>query len=304
VTERFCFTVYIPSLHRDEHIYELITGEYLGILKFIQNNDNIGLSNYLEYIVETKCQDPEIFKNLNRLDKYCIILSLVMVCVGNLLEFSITCPETDKTYNIDITVSDIIPKINNLDFAEITVPIYNDNHMVVSIPDSILGSTDNYIKRLYINNNTFDLSSMTDTEVSTVIEQLPYNVFHHLQDALNDIYEQCDDIVYFTYTSPYVQASKPVKFRFNLYDTSFFDFIKTLLRDDLLSYYKMIYSMISRFKFTESHINNITPAELKMYMSFVKEEVKVHNDRVESMSSKSTSSISPPSPSVDFPDIG
>ena len=227
-----------------------------------------------------------------------------MVCVGNILEFSITCPDTDKTYNIDITVSDIIPKINNLDFAEITVPIYDDNHMVVSIPDSILGSTDNYIKRLYINNNIFDLSSMTDTEVSTVIEQLPYNVFHRLQDALHDIYEQCDNIVYFTYTSPYVPASKPVKFRFNLYDASFFDFIKTLLRDDLLSYYKMIYSMISRFKFTESHINSITPAELKMYMSFVKEEVKVHNDRVESMSKKPTSSISPPSPSVDFPDIG
>lgn len=261
-----------------------------------------GLSGYLEHIIEKKCVDPSIYNNLNRLDKYCIILSLIMICIGNVLEFSMQCPETDKAYNIDITVSDIISKINNLDISDLTISLDDDNYMVVSIPNTILGENDNYIKTLHINGNTFDLSSMSQSETTLIIEQLPYNVFDRLHSALRGIYEQCDKIIYFTYKSPYVDAVTPVKFKFNLYDTSFFDFIKTLLKDDLLSYYKMIYSMISKFKFTESHINKITPAEIKMYMSFIREDVKSHNDRMESMTKKPSSGIPNPSASVDFPD--
>ena len=211
---------------------------------------------------------------------------MIMIGIGNTLEFKITCTETDKEFNVDIIISDIISKINSIDINNMEIPLDAENYIVVSTPSEIFGDESNYIKQLYINNQLFNMVELSTDERDVVIEQLPYNVFDRIHNMFHHIYKQCDEIVYFEYRSPHVPDSKPIQFTFNLYDSTFFDFIKTLLRDDLLSYYKMYYSLTAKFKFDITYLQDITPAETKMYMSFIREDLQERKEQVNEATSK------------------
>ena len=107
-----------------------------------------------------------------------------------------------------------------------------------------------------------------------------------MRDTFADIHKQTNNIVYFKHRTPYVVDSTYTSYNFNLYDDSFYNFIKSLLREDLLGYYKMYYALTTKFKFDMNYIQSITPAETKMYLSMIREDIKQRQEAIE-QSSKS-----------------
>ena len=269
----------MPSQARDVKFYELQNREYLNILKFLQNQDDDNLEIFLENLIQKTCTEPDLYKEFNRLDKYCIILSVIMICIGNTLEYTLTCSETEKQFNVEIVLSDIISKINNINFSDITISLTGDDYMKVSGPTSLRGVSDNIIQTLHINNKTFDMTQYSTDQLDVIVRDLPYNVFAHLRDTFQNIHNDCQDIIYFSYRSPHVDDAKPTEYKFNIYDSSFFEFIKTLLKEDLLGYYKIFYALTTKFKFDMTYIQSITPSETKMYLSFVKEDIKLRQEQ-------------------------
>lgn len=289
--DRFCYDVYVPSAAREIKFYELDNAAYMTILKFIQNNDDDGLCMFLEGLIETLCVDYRDCNSFNRLDKYCIVLSMIMIGVGNVLEYNVTCAETEQEYKIEIKINEIISKINNLDIKPERVSLSNDGEVSISCPRSLSSRFASIISSVKFGNKTYDVSTMNEEQLDTIISTLPYNVFDEIKQQYRVVHEQCDKIVYYTYKSPYVKDAKETEYRFNLFDNSFFDFIKLLLNEDLLNYYKVFYSITTKFKFDMQYVQSITPSETKMYMSFIREDIKRKQDQIESAKNKSSTGI-------------
>ena len=97
---------------------------------------------------------------------------------------------------------------------------------------------------------------------------------------------------------------------FNLYDDTFYEFIKMLFKEDLLSFYKMYYALTTKFKFDMTYVQSITPAETRMYLTFVQEDVSEKKKQIEDASRSSPASNNPAMPNMpvmppmpDLPDV-
>ena len=296
----FSYNVYVPSLRRSVRYSELNSMTYMVILKYIQNDDDDGLEHMLEHLIEQLCVEKINMKKLTRLDKYCIVMTMIMVCVGNTLQYNILCPETDKEYMIDIVLGNIISQINEIDVTDLRVDLDEHNYITMTTPGSIRGPITNTLSQVCINNKTYDVTGLTDDQLNGLFDKLPYNIFSELQQTYRNISKQCDDIVYMQYKSPYVKDSREVKYRFNLYNDEFFKFIKLLLREDLLNYYKMYYSLTTKFKFDITYIQSITPTEIKMYLGMVRDDIKKKQEQLEQSTGKQNQNLPVSAPRNDM----
>ena len=287
----FSYNVYVPSLRRSVRYSELNSMTYMVILKYIQNDDDDGLEHILEHLIEQLCVEEINMKKLTRLDKYCILMTIIMVCVGNTLQYNILCPSTDKDYMIDIVLGNIISQINEIDVTDMRVDLDEHNYITMTTPGSIRGSITNTLSQVCINSKTYDVTELTDDQLNGLFDKLPYNIFSELQQTYRNINKQCDDIVYMQYKSPYVKDSHEVTYKFNLYNDEFFKFIKLLLREDLLNYYKMYYSLTTKFKFDMTYIQSITPTEIKMYLGMVRDDIKKKQEQIEQASGKNKQTL-------------
>lgn len=295
--DRFCYDVFVPSMSREIKFYELDNASYMTILKFIQNNDDEGLCMFLNNLIKLLCVDSGHVESFNRLDKYCILLSMIMISVGNVLEYNVVCGETQQEYKIDIKINEIISRINNLKIDDIHVKMSPDSEVIMTCPRSITGSMVSVINKIKIGDTVYDMNIMTEQQFNTIVSTLPYNVFGEMKQQYSKVCDECNDVVYYTYTSPYVKDATPVEYRFNLYDNTFYEFIKLLLKEDLLNYYKVFYSITTKFKFDMQYVQSITPSETKMYMSFIREDIKRKQDQIQSSTSGTSPNIPLSAPS-------
>ena len=270
------------------------------ILKYIQNDDDDGLEHMLEHLIEQLCVEELHMKKLTRLDKYCILMTIIMVCVGNTLQYNIQCPVTNKEYMIDIVLSNIISRINEIDVTDLRVDLDEHNYITMTTPGTIRGPITNTLSQVCINNKTYDVSGLTDDQLNRLFDKLPYNIFSELQQTYRNVNRQCEDIVYMQYKSPYVKDSRAVEYRFNLYNDEFFKFIKLLLREDLLNYYKMYYSLTTKFKFDMTYIQSITPTEIKMYLGMVRDDIKKKQEQLEQSAGKTKQTLPVSMPNNDM----
>lgn len=280
--------------------YELLNNDYLSMLKFLQNNDDAGFATFVDYLIMQLIVDKNIHHKFDRLDKYCILLTIMMVCVGNVLEFTSTCTKTNKQFTIDIVLGKVISSINDIQISENMVDVSDNIQITLSPPRSLHGPFNTPISNIRINNVDQDTSQFTTDQLDELIATLPYNVFRELQQTYKQIHDQCDDVTYFSYKNPYREDTTAIEYKFNLFDDSFFQFIKLVLKEDLLSFYKMMYALTSKFHLDMTYLQGITPNETKTYMSLIREDIKQMKDKQE-MSQKTSSHHRPvaPDPSGD-----
>lgn len=292
---RFCYDVYVPSIQSNVKFYELLNKDYLSMLKFLQNNDDPGFATFVDHLLTQLIVDKHAQHQFDRLDKYCILLTIMMICVGNVLEFTTTCSETDKQFTIDIVIGKVVSSINDIQVSSHVVDVGDDIQIKLSPPRSLFGPFRTPINSITVAGVEQDTTSLTDDQLDDLIATLPYNVFTQLQQVYKDIHEQCDNVTYFSYKNPHQLDKPPVEYVFNLFDDSFFQFIKLLIRDNLINYYKMMYTLTTKFKLDMSYIQNITPNETKTYMSLIREDVKQLKEKQEQaqQSAKHTRAVAP-----------
>lgn len=271
---RFCYDVYVPSIQSNVKFYELINSDYLSMLKFLQNNDDEGLSAFIEYLLIQLIVDKKHHHQFDRLDKYCILLTVIMISSGNVLEFTTTCAETKKQYNIEVVLGEIISAINDIKISGTEVNVDNNIKIKLSPPRSLRGPFNTPITSITIDSIEQDTTNFTTDQLDDLISVLPYNVFTDLQQTYKTIHDSCTGVDYFSYINPYQPEAQPIKYTFNLFDDSFYQFIKLVLKEDLLNYYKVMYTLTTKFKLDMSYIQSITPNETKTYLSLIKQDIK------------------------------
>ena len=109
--DAFTYNVFIPSLNDYVRFKEFTNSQYITILKFIQNADDPGLQTYINYLIHVLITDDTYIPTLNRVDIFCILLTVRMICVGNIIELQVKAE--DKVHTNKIDVSSIIEKVAN-----------------------------------------------------------------------------------------------------------------------------------------------------------------------------------------------
>ena len=288
--DKFVFNVYLPSTKEYTRVSELTNSEYINILKFNKNNDLKGMSDYMEWLIQSKMQTTV---NLHRIDKFCILLTLMMVNISPTVTLTGKCETTDQEYDIRVDIVDVLNTITNVDYI-IPVIDSNDIKITTKYPTSIMCESPtihHIIDTISIAGVTYQTESMTDDQFNQVIGALPGRMFKSIVDTVRDMRDKHTDQVLLDVFSPYIDNPTHSKLTLDLLGNSLFEFICTLLGHDLNGFYELQFAMMNNYKFPPEYYMQITPTEVKTFYGYMRSDVEKKNKHIENMKTSRKSPI-------------
>lgn len=286
----FTYEVYIPSTDSYVRFKELTNEMFVVIQKYIQSNDNAGLLGYFNELISELCTSDT--SKLNRIDIFCALATIRMVCVGSILELQMKT-ESSRTVN-KISIYDIVHKVSNeVDrIKDYKVQINNDISITLNLPQSLLyDNAESFIldciHTLTIKDQSININNASEEQRDEVFKLLSGDIFNIIIEYLNELTSDMKDIqIIGTEDTDEAQTIKV-----NVFDNSLFEVIRFLFKDDLAALYEKQYAMASKLHMSVNDFNALTPAETDIHINRYVSEVKEHNNRAKSNKSPGLDSM-------------
>jgi len=275
MTNKFTYKTYLPSLDNFYYCHEMSYGQYTDVVKLIQNNDDIQLQTYLTSLVKNLLVDKQVYSKLTRVDLFCLLLNMRIVCVSQQLKLSIKGGDTeDRTAAIDLY--DVIDKVFN--HPEKCIQQVNINEkcsVLMGSPlklthvtsDDILNDT---VHKIKLGRKSYDLTKMTINQRQQLLESFSTELFSEIVNNIKRINSN--------YNIPILEVpdenGELTNFSLELYNNSFFEFIKLIYQGNLHEQLYTRYILAKRLNFQIEYIDSRTPAEVNTYISMYKEELE------------------------------
>ena len=277
-TYHYSFPVFITN-NRKIYCKELKNIHYKNIIKFIENNDDIGLCNFFEKIVEELSNG----ENLNYIDKFLILLSLRMVCVNKMLVL-----ESSSQIKSSISLEDIIKKIiENFTPNLRTLQCMKDIEIIIGYPNTIK-SKDNIFDKIHsinINGSNVTFANISNKEKDEILSLLPASVAQEIyKELIKD--ESFKEIKLFSF---YLQEGIEQEYFFSYDSKRNFELLKSLYSDSLknLYYYEYICSYKLHIPLND-YLYNMTPVETILQIKTLTNELESQNKAAKASNQKSS----------------
>jgi hypothetical protein len=276
MSEGFTYNVFVPSLDRYVRFRELSNGQFLSILKFIQNNDNTGLQTLFYELIRDLSVEDINYLELNRVDIFCILLTIRMICVGDVIELQ---SSADKSINSKLEVSSMIQKVcdnvsvrsdsyldidNNIS-ATITLPLglyYEDEELFLH----------DCIKSITCNDKTISFKDLDLPQKHEILDRVPSGLLNNVFVLLNNISEENGIITLFELIND-SSGEKGSPVEINIVDNSLFEVCKFVYRENLNYMYDKQYILYSKIHLPSQDYRGLTPAEVNIYFNNYKREL-------------------------------
>jgi hypothetical protein len=262
IKSNFYTTLDLPSLDKKIKIKEINNCYYIDILKFIQNSNLEELINFFDLIISENT-DADI-NALTNLDKFCILIEMRSVSIGNIIEFSI------DNKNIKYNLSDICTKIQNLKNINKTIKIDNLN-FELGIPKKLIIPNYNDIIQSCIKKiNDIDLDTFTNIEKESLYKMIPAHIYNDIKNFIieNTEYIESQNI----FNLSIVESFKD--FKINPFNNSLIELLKNIYSDNLMNFYDLQFNLITKLHISYDHFMSMTYNEARMYVAMQNKEIK------------------------------
>jgi hypothetical protein len=288
---KFTNKTYLPILKKDVR-YTCINNEnYFQIIKFILNNDDEGLNEYFEWILNEIIVQKDIIKHMSNIEKFLILLDNRSMTIGNVLSI-----KSEKNAKVDMHISSIKNKIiNNISNIELTkVCSFDNSRIYLSLPktmiiDNIDTIYNEVINKIEVENDVIEFYSLTEEEKLSIISNIPAVLSNDILSFVQNSQENLTKISLIN-KNAHIGIEE---ININCYDSTLFLFLKSIFKDDLMNFYELQFNMMTKMNVSNDHFMSLTPNECKLFVKFYNEEKK----KEEEAQSKQQSSM-PSLPSV------
>jgi len=268
---KFLYAVQLPVSNKVISLTELSYIELRGIVKNIANENNDIIANVFEEILQSHCSED--ITDLTAIDKLFILLTIRSVCISPLLELVVTCPETGKPFNYNQRIDNILNILRDNVFSEETKTYDKGIAVTYCLPKSIylnrdiLDTAETVINNVSLNGHTF--YNIT----AEMVNKLPAVVLNDVNTYAIRVYEHLKNIELLNIPSPYAQDNGTATvLTANVFDNSVIEFLKLCYNRDLMSLYKIEYFLMKQFRMSFETMQNLTIAEINVYINLFKEE--------------------------------
>lgn len=278
----FSYKVYLPTLCEYMEFKELSNHLYIDIIKTIANNDDVKLMELYEHaILELNIDKRYKSSEISKIDKFCILLNIYILCVSNVMELKHP-GSTAGVGKLKIDLYDVLDQVTNFDF------VYNDEviinkHLSVNLGVPVelyMATAENIvissIKQLNVAGKKFNFNEYTYEQRHQALDEISADVSTKIIDSMkvkNNEYQ----------LSVLKYGDKPdQQIKINLYNNSMFELLKIIYNTSLEGQYYYRYFGSKHVGLSSEYIESITPAELQAYMKFYQreqDEIKKQRDK-------------------------
>lgn len=267
----FKFKIYLPSIDEYHYFSQMTNDMFTDIVKIIANGDDelldTAFSNMVVLLSEGKVTPGEI----TRIDMFCILLNIYIVCVKNNVELTVPTKEEDASkQKLKLDLYDILDKITNFDFEYTRAVDVNEDMSVHLKPPSMLISPEtdeiaiDCIESLTIFSETHKMSTLTSKQRTKIFDNIPSDMINKMIEVMKEI-----DAEYKLDIIKYGRDDED-KITISLYNNSMFEIIKLIYNQNLQAQYFYTYFLSKHMHIPG--IDQYTPAEIQIFMTLFKQE--------------------------------
>lgn len=280
---QFSSKLFLPVLKEEIRYLNLNNHNYLDILKFITNNDDEGLIDYFDNILQEKILDKNLVSKLSVIEKFLILLDLRSILLGDKLQLI-----NKENINIDLSISSIrdnlIKNINNIELIKYID--YNNIQLCLSTPKSFdVENIDKIYKeiidKIKIDEEIIDFYLLTEEEKDVIINNLPANLAQELLEYIEFCQDISQNIDIIKGNDRIGLDSVPLRF----FDKTLFYFLKNTFGNDLMGFYELQFNMMSKLNVSSDNFMKMSPAECKIFIQFYNQDMKRQEDAQKSSGS-------------------
>ena len=264
----FKYKIYLPSKSRYYYFTQLNNGVFTTLAKMIANGDDQQLESSftkMVYNMSNRRVDPQ---KITRIDMFCILLNIYIVCVKNSIEMS--GDEKDGIpQNIKLDLYNILDKVTNFEFDytrhmkigdRVSMDIRCPSILYMSDHDDLMADC---IETLNIADERHVLTGLTKQQRKNILDQLPAEIATGMVEKMLEINEEYKVDVF-------GNDEDGNKVTISLYNNSMFEILKLIYRQSLEAQYFYKYFLAKHVRLPD--VDDYTPAEIQTYMNFFRQE--------------------------------
>lgn len=261
------FNIPVKTTKNEIRIKEITNNNLFHILKFIETDDDVGLSEYFNNLVKELVVN---YNNLNYIDKFLVLIGCRVNCIGTYLDV-ISKYEVQTSVNLKDFHEKIIDKLNN---NKIIVK-YQNFIVELDYPRDIIKDFDIYdcIKSINIDGNVIIIDKLKNNEKEELFNYLPMSLNIELSKKYNLHLPEPIKLFEFYYD--------PANTKFYYFDyktESVLELLKFIFKDNLKNFFYQMYICSSKLNLPPSEFKKLTPGETKVLLDNYKKEVDRHNN--------------------------
>ncbi len=268
MSNSFNVEVVLPS-GKSRRINELNNKQYLVIIKFCENKDFFGLSEYFNTIF--------LDDDLDIIDRFYLLVYARMIFVEENLTFT-----TKEQRNVDISLNIVLEKLESISYSIFNKTISHDNiDIKLGIPTALYFKDiddlyTNIIKEIIFDNEAVDFVSLNTEDRSIILDKLPVKLFEGLQQYLADLSSSA-------FNMTLISENKRLNIQeinLNLISNGVIEFISAIFSIDLRSYYDLMYAFYNKILNGSNIFSTMSPMETKIILNIHNKYIKKQNEEL------------------------
>ena len=262
--------LYLPSIDEYRYFSQMTNDMFTDIAKIIANRDDDLLDQAFIDMVGILSSGEVIPSEITRIDMFCILLNIYIMCVKNNVELNLPGSDDLGKQKLKLDLYDILDKITNFDFEYTkTIDVSSDMSLHLKAPSMLMSpQTDEIaidcIESLTIFSETHKMSGLTPKQRAKIFESIPSDMISKMIDTMKEI-----DAEYKLDIIKYGREEED-KITISLYNNSMFEIIKLIYNQNLQSQYFYTYFLSKHMQLP--NIGLMTPAEIQIFISLFKQE--------------------------------
>tara|TARA_R100000951_G_scaffold97659_1_gene87334 strand:- start:1756 stop:2577 length:822 start_codon:yes stop_codon:yes gene_type:complete len=268
VSDSFNVEVVLPS-GKSRRINELNNKQYLVIIKFCENKDFFGLSEYFNTIF--------LDDDLDIIDRFYLLVYARMIFIEENLTFT-----TKEQRNVDVSLNIVLEKLESISYSIFDKTINYDNiDIKLGIPTALYFKDiddlyTNIIKEIIFDKEAIDFVSLNTEERSSILNKLPVKLFEGLQQYLMDLSSKAFNITL-------IGENKRLniqEIKLNLISNGVIEFVSAIFSIDLRSYYDLMYAFYNKILNGSDIFSTMSPMETKIMLNIHNKHIKSQNEEL------------------------
>lgn len=298
MNNNFTYQTYLPVEQKYVQCTTFTGKTHLTLSKYIQNDDNRNVVRLFKEMIHTTCIDSIDINALATVDLFCLLLNMRIMSVSQTFDYeAVSQTQTERikrTQKLDLY--DILDKVTNFDDGYMSDIVVDDIYTItLSTPRSFKTSTAedlilDVVDRLGVGDKTFNLCTLTNTEKTRILDELPGDAMIRIIDYIKKLDHKYRIRVFNT------TDENLSEIELKLFDNSMFEFIKAMYNSNLQEQYYIRYIMVKRLGFRLNDVENISPIDTQNYINLYREELEEERKANEKNSGESKTSMALPTP--------
>lgn len=240
---------------------------FFDVMRYVASNIDDDIIECFDVIIQELTNTSP--SNMINVDKFCLLADIRSMFLGDQMELS-----TNKGASIKIKLSTMLNTLSKslsaLTFK--TVVKCGDVHVTLSLPGSMHITNDDQlitqtIQRVCHNGQEYDFVEFSSHEQETFINSLPVEIMLQIHEYLKLNSKKLPLIV----DDPTIGVQGV---DITPYDGSMLQILKTLYTEDMMNFYEMQFSLITKMNVSYDHYMSMTPSESRIYVNLYNKDIK------------------------------